>query len=111
MDIPIRRSSSMYCKTLSRRNNAKLRLSDCFSDLRNRQSKPIPALFFSGKLFSPYSGKRVELGPASRLGHPPLGTDPAALLNPIDCRVKRSLLDLEQFIRQLPNSLDNAVAV
>ena len=54
---------------------------------------------------------RVDLGPAAGLGHTPLGTDPAALLDPVDCRVERALLDLKQFVRQLPKALDDAVAV
>jgi hypothetical protein len=54
---------------------------------------------------------KVELGPAAGLGHPPLGTDPAPLLDPVDRRVERALLDLKQFVRQQPNALDEAVAV
>src|SRR5262245_8705120 len=58
--------------------------SDCSSDLRNSRGEPVPALFFCGQLFNPCFSQCVELGSAAGIGHPPLGPDPAALLDPVD---------------------------
>src|SRR5262249_977239 len=81
------------------------------SDFRNGQGEPIPALFIGCELFTSCPSQRVELGPAADLGHSPFGTDPPALLDPVDRRVERALLDLKQLIRQMPNALDDDVAV
>src|SRR5262249_30051660 len=57
------------------------------------------------------AGQGVELGPPPGLVGAPPGRDPAALLDAVQRRVERALLDAEQLARVLPDALDDAVAV
>src|SRR6266545_1902069 len=65
-------------------NGIKVNWRRSISDFRNGQGEPIPALLLGFELFTSCFRQRVELGPAAGLGHPPPGTDPAALLDPVN---------------------------
>src|SRR5215211_4049739 len=117
-----RSSSSMSCRTASLRSKprsrARTRLSHfiarslrSLAHLRDGQGEPVPARLLDLELLPPGPGQRVELGPAARLVHPPLGGDPALLLDPGECRVECALLDREHLAGHLAQTLDDAVAV
>jgi hypothetical protein len=80
-------------------NHSIINLLRLLSDFRNGQGEPIPALFLSGALFTACFSQPVELGSAAGLWRPPIGTNPAALLDPVDRWVERALLNLKQLVR------------
>src|SRR5947209_19842049 len=117
-------SSSMSRMTASRprsaRRRAERRLNNLISRIRPLRSlphlgdgedEPVPARLLLLELAPARLRERVELGAAARLVHLPLRGDPALLLDAVERRVDRSLLDFEHLARHLPDALDDAVAV
>src|SRR6266436_6209047 len=80
-------------------------------DLRNRQGEPFP---IGGLLFQmpPADAReRVEFGAAPQLARFPFSRDPAFLLQLVQCRVERSIADLENIARNLLQPLADGPTV
>src|SRR4051812_13410989 len=58
-----------------------------------------PCRGFVGELFSSGGAEPVELGAAVVLGRSPRGLDPAAVLQPMEGGIERTLIDLEHATR------------
>src|SRR5688572_26061092 len=59
----------------------------------------------------PSRGQTIELGPAIVLRYAPGRFDPATLFEPMERRIERALLDLEDVVGDLPDPARYAVAV
>jgi hypothetical protein len=62
-------------------------------------------------VFAASARERIELCHPSRLGCSPLGRDPGLLLQPVQSRVERSLLNLKSVSRDLLDTLGDSPAV
>src|ERR1700733_11861859 len=63
---------------------------------RHGFSHLLPLRLFDDELFSAFLGEPVVLElPVAVGGHLPLGSDPPSLLEPMQCRIQRSVLHLE----------------
>ena len=67
----------------------------------DRCGHPFPVLRFFGKLFSSGLGELIELRLAVVLGVAPLGVDQPLLLEPVQRRVERALVDLQDVFGNL----------
>ena len=80
-------------------------------NLRHRAGQPIPIRFLAGQLLAALRRQLIELrlSPVARLA--PLRFEPAALLQAVQRGIERALLDLQNFLGNLPDSLGDAVPV
>src|ERR1041385_7279045 len=74
-----------------------------------RQTRP--AFLFPLELFPAIASQSIKLGAAAELAVLPLGHNPALLLEPVQRRIERALLDRKHLVRQLLDPLRNAPAV
>ena len=72
---------------------------------------PLPFARFDGELTAAGRREPVVLGPAAELRHLPLGFDPALMLEPMQGRVERALVDLEHVFGDLLDALGDRPAV
>jgi hypothetical protein len=80
-------------------------------DEPDRVRETIPRRLLDLELLLARPRERVELGLASRFRLPPLGFEPAFLLEPVQRRVQRSLIDLDGLARDLLEPLRYPVAM
>ena len=73
--------------------------------------KPLPLGGFLPQLFAPGRCQRIKAGLAVICGDSPFRGNPAALLQPLERRIKGSVLDQELFIRRLLDGACDALAV
>src|SRR5581483_385763 len=116
-------SSSMSLSNASRPRNARRRSerilnhficvcpSGSLPHLGDGQHQAIPARLFGFELFAPGPRQLVELGAAPGLVRIPVGSHPALLLDAVERRVERALLDVEHLVRHLADALDDAIAM
>src|SRR5262245_41457741 len=71
----------------------------------------LPGLSLVSRPTPAFGGERVDLGPAAVLRGAPGRRDPALVLQPIEGRVERPLVDLEYFARQLMDPFAEGPAV
>src|SRR5262249_32120943 len=81
------------------------------SHLRDCEHESIPARFLRLELLPAGARELVKLRFASGFVHVPARRDPALLLDAVERRVERTLLDVEHLVRELSNTLNDSVAV
>ena len=72
---------------------------------------PLPFARFNGELTAARRREPVILGPAAELGHLPLSFEPALMLEPVQGRVERALVDLQHVFGNLLDALRDRPAV
>src|SRR5580700_6314026 len=82
-----------------------------FKKALDRPGNPVPARSLLGKLFAAGPGHRIIPGSPVILGDAPPGLDPASLFKPQQGRIKRALIELQYVLRDLLDSLSNAITV
>src|SRR5579862_1161424 len=112
-------SSSSSCSTRFRNINARRRRkrslmiqnSCLFQDSANGagEAAPIGGLHF--QLLAPGSGQMVEARAAAQLGNAPFGFDPTLMLQTVQRRIKRALIDLQNLFGDLLDAFGNSPAV
>jgi len=80
-------------------------------DQPHGRGQAVPALFLDFELLLAGARQRVELGLAPGLGGAPFRAQPLLLLEPMQGRVERSLVDLDGVSRDLLDALGDGVAV
>src|SRR6185436_5862638 len=73
--------------------------------------EPLPLVELTGELAAPSGGDRVIAGAAVVLGRPPGAVDVTAVLEPLERRVERSLIDVEAPLGHLLDPGADAPAV
>lgn len=71
----------------------------------------LPVGGFGLQLFLARAGQAVELCLPVRVGHSPVGGDPALQFKSVQCRIQRALVDLENIFRHLLDALSDGPAV
>src|SRR5687768_18453637 len=71
----------------------------------------LPFPRFYSELTPPRGGEAVILGAAAQLRDLPLGLDPALMLETMESRVKRALIDLQDVLGNLLDALGDGPAV
>jgi hypothetical protein len=79
--------------------------------LRDRGCEPLPQCGFLLELFLPGPGEGVVLGATVLLGHAPLRLDPRLILEALQRRVERALLNQQNVVRQLADAARDRPAV
>ena len=77
----------------------------------DRVLHPVPLTRFDGELLPSRRRQPVVLGPPAELGHLPLGFDPALMLEPVQGRVERALVDLEHVLGNVLDALGDRPAM
>src|SRR5262249_9319965 len=80
-------------------------------DLGDSRREPVPVGSFFFQLAAAQPGQRIEFGATIVLTGPPLGRDPSFLLQLVECRVQRSVADLQYFAGHLLQPLADGPAV
>ena len=70
-----------------------------------------PAAGFDRQLPAPGGGEPVVLGPPAQLRDSPFGFDPALMLEAMERRVKRALVDLQDILRDLLDAFGDRPAM
>jgi hypothetical protein len=86
-------------------------LPDWFQDAVDCADEFFPPACLTGELFSTGGSEAVETGLAIVFRRAPIRADPAAILEPVQSRVQRSMLDLEDFMRAMLDDVSDGVAV
>src|ERR1035441_2372055 len=108
-------SSSSSLSTRRRENNARSRIPksfqpiSCLCDARSclfqhppdRRRQPRPRFLLHAELLAPRRGQPVEPRAPPQLGDAPFGTDPTLVLQPVQRRIERSLVDPQHIPRNL----------
>src|SRR5580765_2829442 len=76
-----------------------------FHDASDRVLHPVPVTRFDDELLPSQGRQPVIFRPPPELRHFPLGFDPAAMLEPVQGRVQRTLVDLEHVLGNVLDSL------
>jgi hypothetical protein len=71
----------------------------------------LPATCLPEELFSPSGGELIKAGLAIVLGRAPFRTDPTAILQPVQGGVKRTVLNLQDFVGAVLDNVGNGVTV
>jgi hypothetical protein len=80
-------------------------------DAANRGGHALPRARLGGQLPAPGSGELVILRPPAKLGHRPLGGDPALMLEAMEGGVERPLVDLQDVSGDLLDALRDRPAM
>src|SRR5439155_15499871 len=93
-----RRRSS---KARSRRRRSATVMSRQLQNAVDRERQALPAVGFELELFAAARGQPVETRALAEIRRAPLGVDPAFVLEPVERRIERSLIDFEDRPRNL----------
>src|SRR5262249_17840580 len=115
-----RSASSAMCASISaaksstvrlRRNTARLLALLRSHDSPDRRDEPLPSGRLPGELPAARRGPPVEAGLAVVRGGPPLRKEPAALLEPLERRIERAVLDEELLLGPLLDGAGDPLTV
>src|SRR5262245_32416418 len=98
---------------LCRRNQFRIRLMSValVKDQLNCARQPRPTILLDGELLPSGGGEGIELRLASGFRLFPFGLKPSLLFQAVECRIERSLIELNDGPGDLFQALRNAVAV
>src|SRR6185503_3797806 len=80
-------------------------------NLGDCEHQSVPACLFGLELFSSGACEFVELRFAPGVVYIPTRRDPAFLFDAIECGIQRSLLDIQHFVGELANTLNNPITM
>src|SRR4051812_22036956 len=93
------------------RSFIKAPLTRCLQYEHHSAGQPVPGVFLRGQLLAALCRELVELRLTSIVRLAPVRFNPASLLHSVERWVKRSLLHLQYFLRDLPNALRDAITM